>query len=198
MMYTTDPRAGQGVLSDPYAGRDHKLKGAGSDSTDCWVSSQGLQHTCRQWNVSHVVTLWAYWCCPVRRLSWGCRSPSLSPLGSPRSPAETSCLTEWCRWSSPHTLETSACRHSVSPRCSLPWGQKSTAALLSAAAVRSEVRGKSEGSRTFPALTLSNHFHVNSTHTFIKPWLFTLWDLCSLPVVWVYRASWGASVLGSK
>lgn len=26
MMYTTDPRAGQGVLSDPYAGRDHKLK----------------------------------------------------------------------------------------------------------------------------------------------------------------------------
>lgn len=72
----------------------------------------------------------AYWCCPVRTLSWGCRSPSLLPLGSPRSPEDSSCPREWCRWSSQHTLEMSACRRSVAPHYSLPCEGRNTAALF--------------------------------------------------------------------
>lgn len=73
----------------------------------------------------------AYWCCPVHRLSWGCRSPSPSPPWSPRSPAVTSCPRGWCRWSSPHSPATSACRHSDAQHCSLPWGRNNTVVLLS-------------------------------------------------------------------
>ncbi len=71
----------------------------------------------------------AHWCCPARRLSWGCRSPSPSPPWSPRSPAGSSCPTGWCRWSSPRTPETSACRRSAAPRCSLPWGRENASSV---------------------------------------------------------------------
>lgn len=116
MIYTTDLRAGHWVLSDPFPGPDQKFKVQVVIQLIVESHPQGY-NTHAGSGICHVITLWAYWCCPVHRLSWGCQSPSLSPLWSPRSPAETSCLREWCQWSSPHSLETSACRHSVSPRC---------------------------------------------------------------------------------
>ncbi len=72
----------------------------------------------------------AYWCCPARRLFWGCRSPSASPLWSPRSPALSSCQRGWCRWSSPRTPDTSVCPCSGAPRCSLPWGGENSGSLV--------------------------------------------------------------------
>lgn len=68
----------------------------------------------------------AHWCCPVHRLSSGCRSPWRSPPWSPRSPEPSSCPRAWCRWSSRRSPGRCACRRSVSPRCSRPWAGERT------------------------------------------------------------------------